>query len=441
MSGVEWLCIAMLVSFFGLLMAGIPVALTLATVGFVFGVLGFGTGLFNLLPARIYGVVANYQWLAIPLFVFMGVMLEKSRLADDLLDVVGHLAGGLRGGMALGIILVGVLMGATTGIVGATVITLGLLTLPTLLKRGYDPGLACGAICASGTLGQIIPPSLILILLSDILQLSVGTLFAAAVMPGLLLAALYCTYIVIVGMLWPHKVPPIPRAERDAVSRRQLWTRFLKVVVPPLMLVLSVLGSIIAGIAAPTEAASMGALGSILVTGFAGRMSWKVLRETCQTTTKITAMMMFILIGAQVFSLAFRGLHGEGLITAMFEFLPGGVAADIWFLMLLIFVLGFFIEWIEISYIAVPLFLPVFIAQNVDLVWLAMLICVNLQTSFLTPPFGWALFFLRGVAPPEITTRHIYVGVIPFIVLQVAAVAIVFFYPQIALWLPKTIGW
>src|SRR5688500_3826363 len=246
----------MLVAFFGLLMLGVPVALTLATTGFVFGFLGFVTGLFNLLPARIFGVVANYQWLAIPLFVFMGVMLEKSRLADDLLDVVGHHAGGLRGGMALGIILVGVLMGATTGIVGATVITLGLLTLPTLLKRGYDPGIACGSICASGTLGQIIPPSLILILLSDIMQLSVGTLFAAAVMPGLLLAALYCIYIVIVGMLWPHKVPPIPREERDAVSRRQLWTRFFKVVVPPLLLVLSVLGSIIAGVAAPTRAPS-----------------------------------------------------------------------------------------------------------------------------------------------------------------------------------------
>jgi tripartite ATP-independent transporter DctM subunit len=404
-------------------------------------VLGFGTGLFNLLPARIFGVVANYQWLAIPLFVFMGVMLEKSRLADDLLDVVGHIAGGLRGGMALGIIGVGVLMGATTGIVGATVITLGLLTLPTLLKRGYDPGIACGAICASGTLGQIIPPSLILILLSDILQLSVGTLFAAAVMPGLMLAALYCVYIVIVGMIWPNKMPPIPRVERDAVSRRQLWLRFFKVVVPPVALVLSVLGSIIGGVAAPTEAASMGALGSILVTGFAGRMSWKVLRETVQSTAKITAMMMFILICAQVFSIAFRGLRGEDLISAMFEFLPGGVAADIWFLMLLIFVLGFFIEWIEISYIAVPLFLPVFVAQNVDLVWLAMLICVNLQTSFLTPPFGWALFFLRGVAPPEITTRHIYIGVIPFVAMQILGVVLVFFFPQIALWLPKAIGW
>ena len=441
MTGAEWLCIGMLVAFFGLLLLGVPVALTLATVGFVFGFLGFGVSLFHLLPARIYGVVANYQWLAIPLFVFMGVMLEKSRLADDLLDVVGHLAGGLRGGMALGIIGVGVLMGATTGIVGATVITLGLLTLPTLLKRGYDPGIACGAICASGTLGQIIPPSLILILLSDILQLSVGTLFAAAVIPGLMLAAIYCVYIVVVGMLWPDKVPPIPRAERDAVSRRQLWTRFFKVVVPPVLLVFSVLGSIIAGVAAPTEAASMGALGSILVTGFAGRMSWKVLRETCRTTTKITAMMMFILISAQVFSLAFRGLKGEDLINAMFAFLPGGVAADIWFLMLIIFVLGFFIEWIEISYIAVPLFLPVFVSQNVDLVWLAMLICVNLQTSFLTPPFGWALFFLRGVAPPEITTRHIYTGVVPFILMQVLGVVLVFFFPQLALWLPKAIGW
>lgn len=441
MSGQEILAILMLVAFFVLLLAGVPVATTLGTVGFVFGALGFGTGLFNLLPSRVYGVVANYQWLAIPLFVFMGVMLEKSRLADDLLDVVGHLAGGLRGGMALGIIGVGVLMGATTGIVGATVITLGLLTLPTLLKRGYDPGLACGAICASGTLGQIIPPSLILILLADILQLSVGTLFAAAVIPGFLLAAIYCTYIVILGMVKPELVPPIPQAERDALARRDLWIRFGKVVVPPVLLVFAVLGSIIAGVAAPTEAASMGALGSILVTGFAGRLSWKVLREVVQSVTKITAMMMFILICAQVFSLSFRGLHGEDLIARMFEWLPGGLNADIWFLMLLIFVLGFFLEWIEISYIAVPLFLPVFVSQGVDLVWLATLICVNLQTSFLTPPFGWALFFLKGVAPPEISTRQIYLGVIPFIGMQGLALVLVFLFPMLALWLPKAIGW
>ena len=441
MSGTELLAILMLVAFFGMLLAGVPVALVLATTGFVFGILGFGTGLFNLVPARIYGVVTNYLWLAIPLFVFMGVMLEKSRLAEDLLDVVGHLAGGLKGGMALGIIGVGVLMGATTGIVGATVITLGLLTLPTLLRRGYDPGLSCGAICASGTLGQILPPSLILILLSDILQLSVGTLFAAAVIPGLMLAAIYCVYIVILGMVRPEMVPAIPKEERDAMPRRELWLKFFKVVLPPLALVLSVLGSIIAGIAAPTEAASMGALGSILVTAFAGRMSLRVLKDTMQATTKITAMVMFILICAQVFSLAFRGLHGEDLIIALFEFLPGGVNADIWFLMLLIFVLGFFIELIEISYIAVPLFLPVFAAANVDMVWLAMLICVNLQTSFLTPPFGWALFFLRGVAPPEITTRHMYLGVLPFVAMQVLGVVLMFFFPQLALWLPKAIGW
>ena len=441
MSGTELLAILMLVAFFGMLLAGIPVALVLATSGFVFGILGFGTGLFNLVPARIYGVVTNYLWLAIPLFVFMGVMLEKSRLAEDLLDVVGHLAGGLKGGMALGIIGVGVLMGATTGIVGATVITLGLLTLPTLLRRGYDPGVACGAICASGTLGQILPPSLILILLSDILQLSVGTLFAAAVVPGMMLAAIYCVYIVILGMIRPESVPAIPQQERDDMPRRELWLKFFKVVLPPLALVLSVLGSIIAGVAAPTEAASMGALGSILVTLFAGRMSLPVLKETLQSTTRITAMVMFILICAQVFALAFRGLHGEDLIKALFEFLPGGVNADIWFLMLLIFVLGFFIEWIEISYIAVPLFQPVFVAQNVDLVWLAMLICVNLQTSFLTPPFGWALFFLRGVAPAEITTYDIYVGVLPFIAMQLLGLVVLFFYPQIALWLPKVIGW
>jgi len=440
-SGQEILAILMLGSFFVLLMAGVPVAITLGTVGFVFGALGFGTGLFNLLPSRIFGVVANYQWLAIPLFVFMGVMLEKSRLADDLLDVVGHLAGGLRGGMAIGIIGVGVLMGATTGIVGATVITLGLITLPTLLKRGYDPGIACGAICASGTLGQIIPPSLILILLADILQLSVGTLFAAAVMPGMLLAALYCLYIVIVGMVKPELVPPLPQEERDALAKRDLWIRFFKVVVPPVLLVFAVLGSIIAGVAAPTEAASMGAVGSILVTAFAGRMTFKVLRDVVQSVTRITAMMMFILICAQVFSLSFRGLHGEDLISMMFAWLPGGVAADIWFLMLLIFVLGFFLEWIEISYIAVPLFLPVFVSQGVDLVWLAMLICVNLQTSFLTPPFGWALFFLKGVAPPEVSTRQIYLGVIPFIGMQVLAVVLIFSFPQIALWLPKSIGW
>lgn len=433
--------VLMLVGFFVMLMIGIPVAISLATVGFLFGWLGFGDVLFNLLPARIYGVVAGYQWLAIPLFVFMGVMLEKSRLADDLLDVMGHLAGGVRGGMGVGIILFGVLMGATTGIVGATIITLGLLTLPTLIRRGYDKRIACGAICASGTLGQIIPPSLILILLSDIMQLSVGTLFAAAVGPGMLLAAVYIVFLLVLGMLRPELMPALPQSERDAVSRRELWVRFWKVVVPPILLVVAVLGSIVGGVAAPTEAASMGAVGAVLITVGAGRFKWQVLKDVALETAKITAIMMFILMMAQVFALAFRGLHGEDLIVRMFEWLPGGVNSDIWFMMALIFVLGFFIEWIEISYIAVPLFLPVLIAQGVDPVWLAMLITINLQSSFLTPPFGWALFYLKGVAPPEVRIKDIYQGVIPFIVLQGTTLALVFFYPQIALWLPKAIGW
>ncbi|MEI8266096.1 MAG: TRAP transporter large permease subunit [Betaproteobacteria bacterium] len=435
------LAILMLVAFFALLMIGVPVAITLATVGFVFGWLGFGDTLFNLLPARVFGVVAGYQWMSIPLFVFMGVMLEKSRLADDLLDVMGHLAGGVRGGMGVGIILFGVLMGATTGIVGATVITLGLLTLPTLIRRGYDKGIACGAICASGTLGQIIPPSLILILLSDIMQLSVGTLFAAAVGPGLLLAAVYIVYLLIRGWMSPHLMPALPADERSQVSRRELAIRFWKVVMPPILLVVAVLGSIVGGVAAPTEAASMGAVGSVLITVFSRRFSLTILKTVAMETTKITAMMMFILIMAQVFALAFRGLHGEDLITRIFEWLPGGVNSDIWFMMLIIFVLGFFIEWIEISYIAVPLFMPVLLSQGVDPIWLAMLITVNLQSSFLTPPFGWALFYLKGVAPPEVTIKDIYRGVVPFIAMQGVALTLVFLYPQIALWLPKAIGW
>ncbi len=438
---MQTMAIFMLIGFFVMLMIGVPVAITLATVGFVFGYLGFGPVLFNLLPARVFGVVAGYQWLAIPLFIFMGITLEKSGLADDLLDVIGHVAGGVKGGMAVGIILFGALMGATTGIVGATVITLGLLTLPTLIRRGYDKSIACGAICASGTLGQIIPPSLILILLSDIMQLSVGTLFAAAVGPGMLLVVVYIIFILILGWLKPDLMPPIPKEERSRVSGKELTIRFWKVVVPPIMLVVAVLGSIVAGIAAPTEAAAMGAIGGVIVTIFSGRFTWAKLKLVALDTTKISAIMMFILICAQVFALSFRGLNGEELIAGMFKVIPGGVNSDIWFMLLLIFILGFFIEWIEISYIAVPLFLPVLIAQGADPVWIAMMITVCLQSSFLTPPFGWALFYLKGVAPPEVKIKHLYKGVIPFVLMQGVALFIVFYYPQISLWLPKAIGW
>jgi tripartite ATP-independent transporter DctM subunit len=437
----EILAILMLVAFFAMLLAGVPVAITLAVSGFLFGWLGFGPFLFNLLPARIFGVVTNYTLLAIPLFVFMGVMLEKSRLAEDLMEVVGRLAGERRGGLGIGIVLVGVLMGATTGIVGATVVTLSLLTLPAMLRAGYDRGVACGVICASGTLGQIIPPSLILILMADIMNLSVGTLFAGAVLPGLLLAGLYVIYFLVLGMIRPAMVPAVPLSQRQPIPARELVVRLVKVVLPPLGLVIAVLGSIVGGVAAPTEAAAMGALGAILVCAIGGRLTPGLVWETAKSTARTTAMMMFILIMAQVFALAFRGLQGEKLVEDLFTFIPGGVAADIWFMLMLVFVLGFFLEWIEISYIAVPLFLPLFAAAGVDPVWLAILIAVMLQTSFLTPPFGWALFFLRGAAPPEVRTEEIYRGVVPFIVLQLLAVVGVFVFPGLATWLPQAIGW
>jgi tripartite ATP-independent transporter DctM subunit len=437
----EILAIASIVSFFVLLAIGVPVAITLAVTGFVFGYLGFGSLLFNLLPARIFGVTANYTLIAIPLFVFMGVMLEKSRIADELMDVIGHLAGGLRGGMAVGIVVFGVLMGATTGIVGATIITLGLLSLPTLMRRGYHLPTACGTICASGTLGQLIPPSLILILLADIFGLSVGTLFAAAMLPGLTLAAIFCAYLLLLGVFKPELVPPLPLEERDALSRGDLFRKVMRAGVPPFALVIAVLGSIIGGVAAPTEAASMGALGSIVVVAIAGRFKFSVLRETVQGTTRITAQIIFILVCAQVFALAFRGLHGEQLVKDLFTLVPGGIDGAVLFMLLLIFVLGFFIEWIEISYIVVPLFLPILQAANADLVWVAALIATVLQTSFLTPPFGWALFYLRGVAPPSVSTLDIYKGVVPFILLQILAAALLFAFPEIATWLPRAIGW
>ncbi|MCH8001281.1 MAG: TRAP transporter large permease subunit [Proteobacteria bacterium] len=428
-------------AFFFLLFIGFPVAIALATSGLVFGYLGFGALLFNLLPQRIFGLMENYTFMAIPLFVFMGVMMERSRIAEELLDVIGHVAGALRGGMGLAIILVGVLMGASTGIVGATVVTLGLLTLPVFLRRGYSKSLACGTICASGTLGQIIPPSLVLILLSDILGVGLGTLFAAAMVPGLVLAAIYSVYMLGVGWLRPDMAPAIPAAERAAMPRRELLVKVFVVVLPPILLIFAVLGSIIGGIAAPTEAASMGALGSVLVALIARRLNRKVLTETVQNTLRISAMVFFILICAQAFSLAFRGLDGDELIEALFALVPGGPTADIVFMLALLFVLGFFMEWIEICYIVLPMFLPVFAGTDVNMVWLAMLVCLVLQTSFLTPPVGWALFFLKGVAPPEVTSRDIYVGVMPFVALQVAALVMLFFFPGIATWLPRAIGW
>jgi tripartite ATP-independent transporter DctM subunit len=424
-----------------LIFAGVPVAFSIAAAGIVFGLIGLGDTIFNLLPARIFGVITNYTLLAIPLFVFMGVLLEKSRIAESAIDVVGHLAGDRPGGMAIAIIVIGVLMGASTGIVGATVVAVGLITLPKLLSRGYHPSLASGTICASGTLGQIISPSLLIILLADIMGESVGELFAAAIVPSMLLAALYLVYLIILGRLVPHYAPPIPRAERDAMPRGELWFKVVKTVVPPVLLVVSVLGSIIGGVAAPTEAASLGALGAMVIVAAMGRLDRATLIQTMRDTLKLTGMIMFVLIAAQAFALSFRLLGGEEMIGDLFRWIPGGTTGAILFTLLVLFVLGFFLEWIEISYIVLPLMLPVFAAADVDVIWLAMLVALVLQTSFLTPPFGWALFFLKGVAPPEVKTRHLYLGVLPFIGLQLLTLAIVFIFPSVATGLPQSMGW
>ncbi|MEM7523688.1 MAG: TRAP transporter large permease subunit [Pseudomonadota bacterium] len=441
MSGDELLAVGMILTFMLLLLSGMPVGIGIAMAGFVFGWMGFGDFLFNLSPARIYGVVTKYEFLAIPLFVYMGVMLEKSRVAEDMLDVVGRLSGRLNGGMAIALIIVGVLMGASTGIVGATVVTLTLLTMPALLRRGYDSGVAAGAICASGTLGQIIPPSLVLILLADIMAESVGTLFAASLLPGLMLAAMYCIYLVGLGYARPAMVPAIPAKERAEITGAALAWAAVKALLPPLLLIGGVLGSIIGGIAAPTEAAGVGAILSIAVAALYGRLTLKKIWEASESALRISAMIFFILITAQVFSIAFRGLGGDDLVKTMLELTPGGETGALIFLMLLLFVLGFFLEWIEISYIALPLLLPFFMEAGVDMVWLAALIALNLQTSFLTPPFGWALFFLKGAAPPGVTTAAIYRGVLPFIAIQLIAIVFLFSVPELATWLPEAIGW
>jgi len=437
----EFLAIGMILGFMLFLLIGMPVGIGIAAAGFLFGWMGFGDFLFNLSPARIYGVVTKYEFLAIPLFVYMGVMLEKSRVAEDMLEVIGRLSGRLNGGMAIALIVVGVLMGASTGIVGATVVTLTMLTMPVLLRRGYDGGVAAGAICASGTLGQIIPPSLVLILLADIMGESVGTLFAAAMMPGLMLAGLYIAYIIILGKIRPELVPAIPAEERAGLTGWPLAIRAVKALAPPLLLVGGVLGSIIGGLAAPTEAAGVGAALSIAIAALYGRLTKRMIWDAAQGALRISAMIFFILVAAQVFSIAFRGLHGEDLVKDMLALLPGGEIGALIFLMALLFVLGFFLEWIEISYIALPLLLPFFKEQGTDMIWLAALIALNLQTSFLTPPFGWALFFLKGAAPKGVTTSMIYRGVMPFIAIQAVALLLLFTIPGIATWLPQAIGW
>ena len=432
-----WMFLAMSI----LLMAGFPVAFTLLGTALFFGLIGFGWSFFDLLPLRIYGRMSNVTLIAVPLFVFMGVMLERSGLAEKLLDTMAILFGRLKGGLAISVVVVGALLGASTGIVGATVVTMGLLAIPTMIRRNYQKELATGTVSASGTLGQIIPPSIVLVLIGDIVGVSVGDLFMGAVLPGLLLVTLYIIYILLAANLRPGIAPPIPKAELDAITRGELAARVGKALFPPLFLMVAVLGSIFAGIASPTEAAAVGAVGATLLAIVSKKFSIDMLRQVMIQTTNLTCMVFIILCGAAAFGLVFRGLGGDDLVR---EFLGSlaethgeyGVLAIV---MGVIFFIGFFLDFIEITFIHVPVLAPIMLEFGFDPVWFCILLAVNLQTSFMTPPFGFSLFYLKAVTPPEVTTGHIYRGIIPFVLFQLVGLAIVAFYPQLATWLPSVV--
>jgi tripartite ATP-independent transporter DctM subunit len=432
----QMLAAVMFAGMIAFLFVGFPVAFSLTFTGLFFGLLGVLSGVlrpdfFDILPLRIWGTMTNYTLLAVPLFVFMGVVLEKSGLAEELLETMALLFGRLRGGIAISVVVVGAILAASTGIVGASVITMGLVSLPTMLRRGYDKQLICGTICASGTLGQIIPPSVILVLLGDIMGVSVGDLYIGAVLPGLVLVGLYIVYLVILGRLRPELAPAIPDEELREF-RGEAIKRVTIALIPAFVLIVAVLGAIFAGVATPTEAASVGAVGGILLTMVKRRFSWAMLRNVMEATTRITSLAFIILVGANCFGLVFRGLNGDHLIQDFLKGLPLGPYGVLAVVMFVIFLLGFFIDFFEICFIHVPILTPVLVQHfGFDAMWLGVVIGVNLQTSFLTPPFGFALFYLRGVAPPEIKTTDIYRGVVPFVALQLIGLTITIAFPQI----------
>jgi tripartite ATP-independent transporter DctM subunit len=439
MPGDQILAGLMFAGMIAFLFFGFPVAFSLTFTGLFFGTLAVLFGylrpdFLDILPLRIWGTMTNFTLLAVPLFVFMGVALEKSGLAEELLETMGLLFGKLRGGLAISVVVVGAILAASTGIVGASVITMGLISLPTMLRRGYNKELICGTICASGTLGQIIPPSVILILLGDIMGVPVGDLYIGAVVPGLVLVALYIIYLVILGQLRPDLAPPVP-AQELADFRAEALKRVTVALLPALILIVGVLGSIFLGIASPTEAASVGATGGLLLTIVKRRFSMDMLRGVMQTSLRITSLGFIILVGANCFGLVFRGLNGDHLVQDFLTSLPFGRYGVLALVMLVIFVLGFFIDFFEICFIHVPILTPVLVTHfGFDPVWLGVVIGVNLQTSFLTPPFGFALFFLRGVVSSEtITTPTIYRGVLPFVLLQVIGLTITIAFPQLSL--------
>jgi len=422
-----------------LLLAGFPVAFTLGGVSIIFGLLTFGFDFFQLLPLRIWGIMNNYILMAVPLFIFMGVMFEKSGLAEELLETMALLFGKLRGGLAISVLIVGAMLAAATGIVGATVVTMGVLALPTMLKRGYDPKVATGIISASGTLGQIIPPSIVLVLLGSVLNISIGDLFVAAIIPGFILVFLFFIWLVIIALFKPKLAPAMPQSELDKFRGLVKFKKISISFIAPFILIASVLGSIFAGIASPTEAAAIGALGAIILTMLRGKLSIEKLKEVMKGTTTLTSMAFLILIGATSFGLVFRGMRGDRVLTNLILSSNLDAYHFLIIVMLIIFIAGFFIDFIEITFIIVPVVAPIFVHLNIDLLWVGILIAVNLQTSFLTPPFGFALFFLKGVAPKEITTEHIYKGVFPYVIIQLIGLILIMLFPQIVLWLPRVL--
>ncbi len=430
-----------LIMFLGALMlifTGYPVAFALGGTGILFAVLGTAIGefdwvLFSALPQRIFGIMGNYVLLAIPYFILMGTLLQRSGLAEDLLETFGILFGRLRGGLAIGVILVGTLLAAATGVVGATVVAMGMISLPIMLRYGYNPSLATGIIAASGTLGQVIPPSVVLIVLGDQLGVSVGDLFLGSLLPGLALSSMYLLYTIILAIFRPKMTPALP-ADMLTLTKKELALRVLKVMMPPLILILVVLGSIFAGIATPTEAGAMGVLGALVLAAVNQRLSFHILLGAVRSTVELTTMVIVLLLGATIFSLVFRGLGGDELVKNVLLNLPGGMISFLVFVNFLVFILGFFLDYFEIVFIIVPLMAPVAVQFGYDLVWFGVMLGVNLQTSFLTPPFGFSLFYLRGVTPKEIPTTSIYRGVIPFILIQLAALLLIIRFPGLVTW-------
>lgn len=454
---MEWIAIIMFFSVVVVLLGGFPVAFSLGGVALIFAAAGTVTGIFDstflgAMPNRLFGIMSNETLMAVPLFVFMGVTLERAKIAESLLENLSSLFGKLHGGLGISVTLVGMLLAASTGIVGATVVTMGLLSLPTMLRQGYDQGVATGTICASGTLGQIIPPSIVLVLLGDVLSsaysqaqidqgifspdtVSVGDLFVGALIPGLMLVALYVAYLVVLALLRPDSMPSYEATEAEKPGVLALSLALF----PPLFLILAVLGSILAGLATPTEAAGVGAMGALLLAIFKGQFSIPRLVEVMQSTVRVSSMVFLILIGASVFSLVFRGYGGDELVQDFLTNMPGGAVGAVVTVMILMFLLGFVLDFIEITFVVVPIVGPILLAMGIEPVWLGVMIAINLQTSFLTPPFGFALFYLRGVAPESVETGAIYRGVIPFVIIQLVALAILSLFPGLATWLPKVV--